>query len=170
VLKEEDVKSELSNSIPELTDELIESLYKQVKSQQKTHNDTYVTSTKKVINPHIPGHQKRQMIPNAKFAEKPQDKRENAQSRKPVSKPKEADPSEQERREQEKRAIMVKFREDSREPPAGYEQKRREINERLEAKTRDASPPVKQSAQSDQRKKHLTRIDNALNQNVNSAM
>lgn len=48
---------ESSGTVPELTDDVIDNLYKQAQQQRKafTKNDNYVTATKKVINPHLPG-------------------------------------------------------------------------------------------------------------------
>lgn len=67
---------------------------------------------------------------------------------------KEADPSELARRELDKRNIVVSFKETSRERPisnpVAYDEKKKEISERLEARAKQmqASPPVKQRAES----------------------
>jgi hypothetical protein len=86
---------------------VIDSLYRQVQKQRKDmakHNN-YITEGKKVINPHLPGNQKRQAIPNAKSAEKPGDKRKRSK------KIADTDTAELAKRELDKRNIVVSFQE-----------------------------------------------------------
>ena len=46
----------MSSNVQDLTDSLIDGLYKQAQSERKKKKpDNYVTERKKVINAHIPG-------------------------------------------------------------------------------------------------------------------
>jgi hypothetical protein len=57
-LHEEPTKiGDSSSTVPDLTDDLIDSLYRQVQKQRKEMGKkaNYITEGKKIINPHIPG-------------------------------------------------------------------------------------------------------------------
>lgn len=77
---------------------------------------------------------------------------------------------ERQKREHAKANIVVSFGEEEEKP--AFLEKQREIKERLAQKASryDASPPVKQRAQTAAERRQLAKIDNALNQNVNIAM
>lgn len=77
-LEVKDATEQSSSTVPELTDSVIESLYKQAQKQRKEFGAQAAKAgavnkpTKRVannpVNPHIPGNQKWQAIPNAKAA------------------------------------------------------------------------------------------------------
>ena len=66
-----------SSTVPELTDSVIEGLYKQAQKQRKEFaaQTGVKTKAKRITNPpidpHVPGKQKWQAIPNAKSAAEP---------------------------------------------------------------------------------------------------
>ena len=122
---------ESSGSVPELTDSVIESLYKQAQQQRKAFGkrNNYVTAHKKIINPHVPDGKRAQPSTVVTRSESKPKGKKKLYSVKPT----EADNLERERRETAKRNIVVSFA-DERKRSDSRQARSKERRARLEVK------------------------------------